>query len=81
MNVTAQQAAAIWMKVHSPQEWRALIDQYERVAVLPTEVTGFLATTTTGTGSIWSQLSTGDPKGLARFAEAFIANVSRALDR
>ena len=81
MNVTAQQAAAIWMKAHSPQEWRMLIDQYERVAVLPAEVTDFLATTTTGTSSIWSQLNTGEPKGLARFAEAFIANVSRALDK
>ena len=69
------------MKTHPPQEWRALIDQYERVAVLPAEVTDFLATTTTGTSTIWSQLDTGDPKGLARFAEAFIANVSRALDK
>ncbi len=81
--VTASQAADAWMTAHSLIEWRALLNKYEALPVLPEQVIVWLRYELPAFSDTWRTFSDGPElkptKALARFEESFIATVLRAL--
>jgi hypothetical protein len=86
---TAKEAADLWMKAHSIAEWFLLVEDYAIIPVLPERVTQWLAQQTAEFGRpIMAQLSVeslrgekNSAKSLARFEEAFIANVDEQIEK
>ncbi len=86
--LTAKRAAEAWMSDHTSTEWRELLEDYEREPFLPEDVAGWLRTSSPEVSREFREMgkainatsSLSDGKTWARFEEAFIANVSAALD-
>lgn len=83
---TAERAATLWLGAHSAEEAAELLNGYEAMPVLPTRLMKWLAGRTAEMGEpIMSQFTTGndekDAKTLARFEDAFIANVAQAIEK
>jgi hypothetical protein len=86
--LTAKQAADAWMKAHTSTEWQELLEDYEREPFLPEHVATWLRRALPEVSRDFREMekaisdtpNLSGAKTWARFEEAFIANVSAALD-
>jgi len=83
---TAERAAKLWLDAHTVEEASQLLREYEGMPVLPHALMKWLADRTADIGEpIVPQFTTGndvrDAKTLARFEDAFIANVAQAIEK
>ena len=83
---TVKNAAFLWMKAHTPEQWETLLSDHEHVLVLNEEVMTWLDKETSKMGpAISLQVKTmerfGEKKPFERFKNVFATTVSAALDQ
>jgi hypothetical protein len=84
--MTAQEIADAWIDNHRPREWKQLLADCEETPVLPDHVISWLAEFVPGfKDRVRSDFATGTElarrKALGQFEEAFIAQLSSAVER